>query len=151
MRPTRANEPCMQNAQCHAKMHYRQQKYYRGCEDSNRRSPASGHAGQAKHGWYGAIVTKQLRQKQRNSVALALQSHELILEHRTRFMMCTGNRTIILSKPTLMGLEPIGPVRFVKKQAEILFRLICCEGKTLFQLKNKLKKTDYKINKHDHN
>ena len=107
MRPARANEPCMQNAQCHEKMHYKQQKYYRGCEDSNRRSPASGHAGQAKHGWYGAIVTKQLRQKQRNSVALALQSHELILEHRTRFMMCTGDRTIVVSKPTLMGLEHI--------------------------------------------
>jgi len=32
----------------------------------------------------------------------------------------------------------------LKKQAETLFRLICCERKTLFRLKNKLKSTDYK-------
>ena len=33
----------------------------------------------------------------------------------------------------------------LKKQAEIMFRLICCERKILFQLK----KTDYKINEYD--
>ena len=36
----------------------------------------------------------------------------------------------------------------LKKQAETLFRLICCERKTLFWLKNKLKKTDYKRSEH---
>ena len=37
------------------------------------------------------------------------------------------------------------PAPFVslKKQTETLFRLIYWERKTLFQLKNKLKKTDY--------
>jgi len=36
----------------------------------------------------------------------------------------------------------------LKKQGETLFRLICCERKTLFWLKNKLKSTDYKRSKH---
>jgi len=40
----------------------------------------------------------------------------------------------------------MGPFVSLKKQAEILFRLICCERKTLFQLKN----TGYKRNEHDH-
>ena len=40
----------------------------------------------------------------------------------------------------------------LKKQVEILFRLICCEGKILFRLKkNKLKSTDYKRSEQGHN
>ena len=40
----------------------------------------------------------------------------------------------------------MGPIVSLKKQAETLFRLICCERKILFRLK----KTDYKRNEHDH-
>ena len=39
----------------------------------------------------------------------------------------------------------------LKKQVETLFRLICYERKTLFQLKKqKLKKTNYKRSEHGH-
>ena len=41
----------------------------------------------------------------------------------------------------------MAPFASLKKQAKILFRLICCERKKLFQLKNKLKKMDYKRSK----
>jgi len=44
----------------------------------------------------------------------------------------------------------LAPFASLKKQAETLFRLICCERKTLFRLKNKLKNTDYKTNEHGH-
>ena len=40
--------------------------------------------------------------------------------------------------------QDLPPFASLKKQAETLFRLICCERKTLFRLKKKLKKTDYK-------
>ena len=43
----------------------------------------------------------------------------------------------------------VAPFASLKKQAETLFWLICCKRKTMSQLKNKLKKLDYKINKHD--
>ena len=56
----------------------------------------------------------------------------------------------LLSKRLCYGSkEPMkAPFASLKKQAEILFRLICCERKILFRLKNKLKKTDYKRSKH---
>ena len=34
----------------------------------------------------------------------------------------------------------MGPIRFAEKQAETLFRLICCERKTLFRLKKQAEK-----------
>ena len=39
----------------------------------------------------------------------------------------------------------MAPFDLLKKQAETMFQLICCERKTLFQLK----KTDYKKSEHD--
>ena len=44
----------------------------------------------------------------------------------------------------------MGPVGFAEKQAETLFRLICCERKTLFWPKNKLKSMDYKRSEQGH-
>ena len=41
----------------------------------------------------------------------------------------------------------MAPFASLEKQAEILFWLICCERKILFQLK----KTDYKRSEHGHN
>jgi hypothetical protein len=38
----------------------------------------------------------------------------------------------------------MAPFAYAEKQAEILFRQIFFERKTLFRLKNKLKSTDYK-------
>ena len=43
--------------------------------------------------------------------------------------------------------QGLGPVRFAE-QAETLFRLICCERKTLFRLKKQHKSMDYKRNEH---
>ena len=44
----------------------------------------------------------------------------------------------------------MAPFASLKKQAEILFRLICCERKTLFRLKKQAEKTDYKKSEHGH-
>jgi len=38
------------------------------------------------------------------------------------------------------------PFASLKKQAETLFWLICCERKTPFQMKKQAKNTDYKRN-----
>ena len=43
-----------------------------------------------------------------------------------------------------------GLVRFVQKTAEILFRLICCERKTLFRLEKQAENDDYKRSEQSH-
>jgi hypothetical protein len=45
-------------------------------------------------------------------------------------------------------MDHIGPFGWADKPAEKHCWLICCERKILFQLKNKLKKTDYKPGEH---
>jgi hypothetical protein len=46
------------------------------------------------------------------------------------------------------GLGTWHPFGYVDRPTEKHRWLICCERKTLFQLKNKLKSTDYKPNEH---
>ena len=73
----------------------------------------------------------------------------MLLEPRKQMMQVLG--TLCPTQKVThdhLNLIPLAPFTSLKKN-ETLFRLIYCERKILIQLKNKLKKTDYKRSEQD--
>ena len=77
---------------------------------------------------------------------LAFNDHFKYLEAYQLELFFSHDKIVPAGLSASFNTSRMDPVRFVEKTS--MFRLICCERKILFWLKNKLKKTNYKINEH---